>query len=402
MRTSLVTGFILLFFSLVTVSKLGIALGYLGLLLAAPLLLFNKQKNLPLTSETKRFSFLLAAIGLLWCLLTYFDRYSVDDLDKSIRIVFIALLLLALVRIKINKVFVIFGLALGAFFSFIIAFYGQYIEGISRPTSKHLHPIIFGDISMALGLIVICTAYYYKETLKPIFYILIFAGVLGVCGSFLSGSRGGWIGLPLIAYFMLTTLNPSRSKIYLFKKMSPIVIVFLALVFIPNTGVYQRISQGLVDIQEYIEVNHSSSSVGARIEMWKSSLLIFIDAPFIGVGKSNISTYEETLVKEGQVDSIVLNYTHSHSDYMDSLAERGVLGFALLLVFYFLPIWFFYQLNKAKFNPFAIAGCVLSFCFIDFSLTESLLTKNIGISFYLLSTVFLYVIASQYTREKIR
>ena len=113
MRTSLVTGFILLFFSLVTVSKLGIALGYLGLLLAAPLLLFNKQKNLPLTSETKRFSFLLAAIGLLWCLLTYFDRYSVDDLDKSIRIVFIALLLLALVRIKINKVFVIFGLEIG-------------------------------------------------------------------------------------------------------------------------------------------------------------------------------------------------------------------------------------------------------------------------------------------------
>ncbi|WP_027849714.1 O-antigen ligase family protein [Marinospirillum minutulum] len=395
------TVFIFLFFALITVFKISVALGYFSFLAAIILLLLNKGNNFDLSAKDKVFSKLWFVVGSLWCLIVFFDNFDFSDIDKPVRIVFISLALLALLKFNLNKHLVIWGVSLGAVLSFIIAFYGKYILGLGRPTSDFLHPIIFGDFSMALGLMSICLAYFYKERARYFYYFILIAGALGVFSSFLSGSRGGWIGLPFISFYMFVSLNPDINKLELLKKTLLVFIIsIIAVIAIPNSGVYERALHAVSDVDQYFNNDNKATSVGARLEMWKFSILTFKEAPLLGVGAENILNNKEKLVEDEIIDSIVLHFSHSHNDYMDSLAERGLLGFILLIFLYLIPILLFRSLNNGFFNPFAISGCVISFCFIDFSLTESLLTKNIGISFYLISVTIMYVLANQYQRGR--
>jgi O-antigen ligase len=73
-----------------------------------------------------------------------------------------------------------------------------------------------------------------------------------------------------------------------------------------------------------LEVNESR-----RIEMSKDSLRIFFDHPIVGTG---LGTLEKVFPRyETLYDGKIVN--HSHNDYVEALAETGLIGGALCAVF---------------------------------------------------------------------
>jgi len=343
-------------------------------------------------------------IGLLWSLHAYLDIFRPRDSDRYLRIVLAGIALIFLMKLKINVLAIFYGIATGSFGAIFIALYQRFVLDMSRAKGD-FHPIVFGNFSMMLGLMSLAAALVLIKDKKVNFAIMILAAVAGIAASFLSGSRGGWLGLPVILLFIFfhvrSLLSPRQIKVIF---MSLFVGIVLA-VTIPATGIKDRVNAAQKDLHGYIYKDKKTSSLGARLEMWKSAYFIFLENPVYGAGASRVSSYKNMFIEEAEVHRVVRKYAHSHSDYLDSLSERGILGFILLLVFYFGNLKLFNDRVITSSQPvtkaLALMGAVGALCYINFSLTESLLTKNMGLSFYCFTLIILWAVMDRlYQQEK--
>lgn len=97
------------------------------------------------------------------------------------------------------------GLGAGGIFISLQALYERISDGVER-VSGYTHPIQFGNLSMLTALF--CVAGLGWSLTRPypqrtMFTWLLGLGTLGgVLGSLLSGSRGGWVGLPLVLFVL--------------------------------------------------------------------------------------------------------------------------------------------------------------------------------------------------------
>lgn len=342
--------------------------------------------------------------GLLWSLMTFLDIYQLKDSDRYFRIVLAGITLVFLMKLKITSSAIFYGVATGSFAAFFIALYDKLILEVPR-AQGNFHPILFGNYSMMLGLMALAAALMFVKDRRSDFNIMILAALAGIAASFLSGSRGAWVGLPAILIFIFfhvrRLLSASQIKIIF---VSVLLVIFIA-VTIPSTGIRERVKAAKKDGYGYFYKDKKTSSLGVRFEMWESAFFIFLDNPITGAGKSGIDDYEKKLVDDHDVHKIVKKYSHAHSDYMDSLSERGILGFTLLLLLYFGNLYFFNQKVSQSIQPktkaLALMGAVGALCYISFSLTESLLTKNMGLSFYCFTMIILWAAMSQhYLQER--
>ena len=93
---------------------------------------------------------------------------------------------------------------------------------------------------------------------------------MGLTGSLLSGSRGGWILLPLIlgvwCWLHRHWFN-RKAKV----GAALLAGLLLALVLLPQTGVIHRLEQGKPDLVKYFDGGHRNSSLGMRLQLWQSA-----------------------------------------------------------------------------------------------------------------------------------
>lgn len=85
------------------------------------------------------------------------------------------------------------------------------------------------------------------------------------------------------------------------------------------------------------------------------------------------------------IDSGVLIYDHAHNEFLDTLAKRGLLGLAMLLALYLLPMKLFVRQLHARdmeLRSLAAAGVILPVAYIDFGLTQVFLSHNSGVMIY--------------------
>lgn len=390
---------IFLFFSLVLVFERGYHIGALLLPLLA-LLFFWLPADRDIDYKLPLFFII---IGLLWSLHVYLDIFKASDSDRYLRIVLAGITLIFLMKLRINTLAIFYGIAFGAFGAFFIAVFQKFILDLPRAKGE-FHPIVFGNVSLMLGLMALAAGLLLIKEKKVNYWLMISAAIAGITASFLSGSRGGWLGLPVILLFIFyhasTLLSPGKIKMVFASLIVGITLVFA----IPVTGVKERVNSAQMDLTAYFYKNERDSSLGARLEMWRSAYLIFLENPLTGAGKSNIRDYEEFMIKDRKIDEVVKEYSHAHSDYLDSLSERGLAGFILLLVFYFGNLKLFNDrvINSAQpiTKALALMGAVGALCFINFSLSESLLTKNMGLSFYCFTMIILWAVMDRLYQQE--
>jgi len=106
--------------------------------------------------------------------------------------------------------------------------------------------------------------------------------------------------------------------------------VFAALIVGFDTEIWRK--QGIVS-----ETPHPV--LGARYPIWNQALLEWRMHPVFGIGNSNFSQLKQEdvqrwLVSRGESysDAMYARSSHAHSLYLNTLAERGLVGFTLLLI----------------------------------------------------------------------
>ncbi len=189
--------------------------------------------------------------------------------------------------------------------------------------------------------------------------LLFLAPIILAAGIYLTGCRSG------IAVLVLSVLFFAQMSVYLRANFSArrhlrllFILATLLAVFI---GVQSTLDKFLTG--NYIE--------GGRIDYWSNTLAMFGDFPFFGTG---LGTFKYAYFLYGKEIGWV---THAHNEYVESLAEMGVLAFvafiALLAVLAFSLLRMWIARRHPEVKPVVLGVLTALFAaffhsFFDFSL----------------------------------
>jgi O-antigen ligase len=275
------------------------------------------------------------------------------------------------------------GVAIGAMCAGLYAAW-QISSGGYMRAEGHTNPIQFGNISLLLGILCLAGLTWARAQSRAAFwYALMSCGILlGLLGSLLSGSRGSWISLLVALPAAYFCHGGTLTRRHVAVSVATVLLLFGALQILPQLPVEKRIQLAFMQAQDYQEFGTSTTSVGARLEMWRAGLLLIPERPWLGWGKDGYVQQEAHLVQAGKIRLIPGQHNHLHNEYLDALVKRGLPGLAALLALYLVPLVLFARRvrddNRAV-RPYALAGVLLIVCYMAFGLTQSFLTHNNGV-----------------------
>ena len=222
----------------------------------------------------------------------------------------------------------------------------QYFSGFDfiRQTGSNLPQV--GDYFRSTGFFSLCLTFAYSMgisgfssalSLRKINrYFPYFAVLLAGACIFNSMTRGAWVSfiftLVIMALFFVKKLS--------FKQIITIsaFVLIYGLVLTQSKGGEKRIEK-LVSTQ-------TDEAVSERFDIWKAYLQIFKDNPVAGVGFNEgpshlLKTYE----KLGMDQTFV---SHAHNDYLQVLAETGVIGLLAYLFLLGSAFWMTFKLMNYR------------------------------------------------------
>jgi len=264
-------------------------------------------------------------------ILYYLTYYSVKDIKTSKQAIYVILIILFIVEWKFYKS--CGWLASKEHFSYQVRG-GQF--GYLGP--NEFAAFILNYVALGSGILLFSSI---NIKLKAMLFATVGFGIFCLLYSF---SRGAYFGLVIILLFFS-----------LFSKKIRIGIVLLIIVSIFGT---QLLPQSVI---ERITMTRTSegeieSSARGRLMLWTHVMdNVFPRNPVIGVG---YGIFQYVPDKTGQT------YGDPHSNYMETLAEQGIIGvFILLFLCYsaWKSGWLLYKLSIKKDDKF-INGVGLGFC----------------------------------------
>jgi O-antigen ligase len=363
----------------------GYSLGAVMLLLGSVLLLFT-QPVLGLKRQDYLVMAALMAYAFIGMLAAWWDGQGTRGFDEPIRFLLAVPAMLLVMAYPPRLGWLWSGLAVGAIGAGCWAGWQKLVEGALR-AGGFTFVIQFGNLSMLLGIL--CLAGLGWAMVQPHrtgwVALLLVGAVAGMLGSLFSGSRGGWIGLPFVLLVLYRGYGhqlPSQLKI---GALLAVVLGGLLVYFLPQTGVQLRVEEAFSDIALYVSGETSVTSLGARFEMWKGAYHLILEKPFFGWGENGYQAGIQMLANNGVIDPIATHYSHAHNEFIDAFAKRGVVGLAVLLALYLVPMRLFARhiaATNLELRALAVAGVLLPVAFIDFGFSQAFLTHNSGVMMY--------------------
>lgn len=397
---------VLTFFSLALVIESGYSYGAALLFLAGLALLFYPPGWPTLNKADSLLLAALSVFALTWMAEVAFTGQETRALDKASRFILSGIVLLFLLRFPPSGHFFWAGLAVGAMGAGGIAIWQKLIEGAER-ASGHMALIEFGNISMLMGLLCFCgLAWATGQKHGRVWMLLLLSGfAMGFLGSMLSGTRGGWIGLPFIFLFILKAHADQVSRNTLLMVLGPLLVLPVLVYLIPATGVSHRVGLIFSDLWLYFDDNVRNTSLGLRLEMWKGALSMFAERPLAGWGTEGYQARMQAYVNAGYVIPQVMMFDHAHNEWLDIAAKRGVPGVLSLLLLYGVPMILLYRiLSGCEFwqRSYPVAGIVLVLSCIDFGLSNVFFNRNAGVMFFTFVLIMIWSLCRHNTEPSLQ
>ncbi len=147
--------------------------------------------------------------------------------------------------------------------------------------------------------------------------------------SIIIGQSRGVFGISLIRLSLIILLIPNPKKI---KAIAfALFAIVLALMPVMNAAI----------IQKQIAAQNGNNILSDRDRVWNVSIEAAHFYPVFGVGNGNWNRISLDALKKSRGErgvpfeetNYAIQYGHSHSLYLTSLVERGVVGFIVLIVF---------------------------------------------------------------------
>lgn len=349
------------------------------LLAFSPLLLLNKN---PVQQPNNYRLIIASVIGYVTVfLLQYFQREVSDIAHGAARNMLFILLLPMTILLTINlrpstkQIFYLL------FFASILSISPLITDILhhSRRGISATHPIFWGNMALCTGFLCLVFASRLNKQEQFLSYIAL---IFSIGASLWSGTRGGWITIPIMAIFLAWSKTVSVKNIILLTVSISILLVsypdsrnkLLRTFNSPNTA--YTAADG---ISASIRIDNSTK---ARLEMWASALDRFKQSPFIGNGLDGFYSAGNVEFKN-QKNTIHKHYNHSHNDVLELLVISGLLGLlAYAAIFFCLARSYIHNLKSKQNQPFVFAGLLLLVEFFLFGLTENFMLNKMTVTYF--------------------
>ena len=293
------------------------------------------------------------------CLGQWFFRVTASPYSTRIELLFLlaGLLFLFLVvqafqTLQDWRGFVWFGMSLG----FVVSVFGilQHLTFNGKvywvrelryggipfgPYANRDHFAGFAELILPLALAPLVLGRVRRERLAV---VGLFA-VMPIAALFLCASRGGIVSF--CVQFALLTFLLLRRRGWGKHLLTVSAVLLVAMLMISWLGVGQI-------LQRFSSMQSLEVTSGKRAAMRKGSWHIFLDHPIVGAGLGTLQIVYPRY--ETLYDGKIVN--HSHNDYLEALAETGVLGGFCCA--WFLVVLFRKSILRFRENDFSFAGAL--------------------------------------------
>jgi putative inorganic carbon (hco3(-)) transporter len=297
---------------------------YIAVTTIAAWIFSQEPKRLPVQA----LPMLFIAFAILFSITTFFAldyAHSYERWDKHIRTIVLVLIvmILAVSKLRIQAFLWITALSIG----YYAAKGGGYT--LTGGTGRIMGPaesLIADNNDFALAIIITIPILNYLRTtsanpvVKLATLVVMLLAVVAVIGT---GSRGGFIGLGLLAIGFVTFTRPRLGAFLI-----PVGVML---------GVWMYAPQSWFDRIKTIEAYETDESANNRFAAWRTSFAVALDRPLIGGGFSAIETdkvdfrYNKTDWRAAESVQEKSRSRAAHSIYFQVLGDHGFIGLGLWL-----------------------------------------------------------------------
>ena len=197
----------------------------------------------------------------------------------------------------------------------------QGVNGVIRASGPLNGIMVFsGILSMMIPLLVITTIKT-EGFMKKSFFIAL---VISTVALLFNGTRSAWVTVAFLS-ILLSFILVSNKKIYILGFLIFIITGSVIFTTVPN------FNNRLKSI-----IYFSDRSISERFICWNGTIDMISDNPIIGIG---IGRYREVYKDKYKPDDAKLTLHHSHNNFLQILAEMGIVGFIPYLI---MNIYFIY------------------------------------------------------------
>lgn len=297
----------------------------------------------------------------------------------------------------------------GALVAFIYACYQVFELSIARAYGATNHPIPFGNTAIVLSAVALVSGAMFPfegphAKWKRLFVCI--AGVAGAGASLLSGSRGGWLSLFIVGFTVayLATQHWPAWRRHLCAA-AVMACLFLAGFLAPSHLVKDRLVTGFKGGMQWLQTGEvSDGSVGMRMEIWRLSLQVIAEKPWLGHGSVGAHSRWEELRKEptsspmlSQLYEPDTKFVSFDNEWLGTLAGGGVVG-ALAVLTAYLGVWVAFWRWRShadlQIKTLAAIGLLLPPIYLEFGLTVSVFGTNVFRSVFVMLSVSLLALLS--------
>lgn len=372
----------------------------LVLLLGLALVKLVKVRTQPLTVEERllAWSLVLYPASVLLSFVSW-GQFPWPEFDAPSRFMLVAPILVFLVRVKSPNLFEYrWGCAVGAIAAAAWALWTVNLPNaahFNRATNGFTNPIPFACIALILAFSALPDRSQKSGAERAVLCLAMLAGVVAAVAS---ESRAVLLVLPLagVLYFFSYRQKGSLRRAHVVGVSIGAVVLAGSVAFVLK----DRLRVTIVEL-----TSHSSaaadSSIGTRFQIWNASARVFLDHPWLGVGRGNLPQELKIMADTGRITQQAAQFKHSHNEWLFLLAETGIAGaLAVLAVYVGFLIAFCKRFRAAdpQIRSAAYAGIVTIATYALFGLADCMLTISMQTAFFALSIVLLYATIRQRER----
>ncbi|ANI21796.2 hypothetical protein AB870_10385 [Pandoraea faecigallinarum] len=290
----------------------------------------------------------------------------------------------------------------GAIASILIMVPNHREWGADRFGSYFLNPIHYGDIALIFGVLSALSVCWGRRDHWLLAAVKISGLIAGLLASLLTGSRGGWVALPLVAILVLT--YQYRTRTWRFKTLVALgVAAACMLPYAVSPFIRDRVDDVKTDIQHYRE-GQRDTSVGVRLQLWEAGLSFVRDNPFTGLGGGGYKRNMPELQASGALTPLAAQAGEGemHNQMIAYAVDYGLIGWLALMLVYCGPAAIFacsLRSSDSTVQRAALLGLAFVLAFWMFGLTVETFNLKSTTSTYssILAMLCAYCAASRHS-----
>lgn len=319
-----------------------------------------------------------------------FEPAGLESLGRVLRLLLMIPLFLMLRRTQHLEWFWWSGLVVGALLAGGYAWWhvltGQIGEFEGR-VGGFTNPIYFGGMALIFAMMLVARSVDMvsspsSSALRAVSFIAIF---MALSASVLSGSRGAWFALlPIVVLFAVTL---GRSLPVYWRIGIPLALLMAAASALmwPGLPTAERLAEIGPALSAAAQGEVTIDALGRRLVMWRVVFEEWQGHWWLGTGPGVFEQALLTGIERGQIDPLLSDYRHPHSQFLSALLETGLIGLMVLVMLLtvvlrrFLLLW---AGGLASTRLLGWCGLVALTVLAVMALSESIFERNMGIVWF--------------------